>query len=279
MTMHIVNGTLVNDSGLLISARDIGFLRGYGVFDFLITYQGGKPFHLMNHIDRLRNSASSLGIEIPYSQQEIADWANTALKMNEDGNEKAIRMVVTGGIGPDSITPSESHPTILIMIEPLVPFPTVCYEEGAGIMIAEFTRYLPEAKSLNYIEGVKRMQEARRQNYIEVVYHNSKQVFEGATSNIFACIDGCLYTPKTNILKGITRKIVLASLKLPFAVEEKDFSLAELMKASEVFLSASNKEIMPITRINKTPVGDGKVGRFTKETMIRFREYTSSESW
>ncbi len=141
------------------------------------------------------------------------------------------------------------------------------------------TRYAPEAKSNNYIEGVKQAQVAQKTEAIEAVYCSDEQVFEGSSSNIFALIDGKLLTPRSNVLSGITRGVLLEILKLDVPVEMADFPVKQLLAAKEVFLSGSNKEILPITKIDGNYVGDGRVGNITKEVMKQFKEYTLSDRW
>jgi len=258
--MHILNGQLVAESQLLVSARDIGLLRGYGVFDFLITYHGGRPFHLADHVDRLYRSAATLHIDLPWPRSAVMDWTLSALAANgRQPAEHQIRILATGGVGPDAITASTDRPTLIVFIDPHRPYPARLYDEGAGVITADYTRHWPAAKSLNYIEGVMRVAEARRREAIEVVYHDGRRVFEGATSNIFALIDGRLCTPATQILAGITRKVILNNLDLADRVQVVDFAPTALRQATEVFLTASNKEIMPIVRIDDQVVGSGRV--------------------
>ncbi|PIR61916.1 MAG: amino acid aminotransferase [Candidatus Pacebacteria bacterium CG_4_10_14_0_8_um_filter_43_12] len=278
-TLHHLNGRLVPESEMKISAFDIGLLRGFAVFDFLITYPDSQPFRLRDHIDRLYNSAKLIELGIPWSKEAMDGWVREALTANHNGQEKTIRIVVSGGVGSDSVTPNDEHPTSLIFIHPNHPYPQEMYKEGAGITTVKHARAIPGAKSNNYIEGVRRIREARAQGAVEPVYYDDEQVFEGATSNVFAVIEGKLYTPNRNILPGITRKVLLEILDLNEAVEVGDFPVEKLREATEVFLTASNKEVMPVTVIDGQPVGNGQVGRVTREVMNQFRAYTESDIW
>lgn len=277
--VHLLNGNLTQEAQMAISARDIGLLRGYAVFDFLITYPHHRPFRLWDHIGRLYNSAGLIGLDVPFRPVTMRDWVFAALHANSSGFEKAIRIVLTGGVGPDSVTPSSDNPTTIIFIDKHTPYPDEYYEKGVGIIMVDHTRYVPGAKTNNYIEGVRQIQKARSLGAIEPVYYDKTQVFEGATCNIFALIDGKVRTPRTNILPGITRKVLLENLDLTEAIEVEDFNLNKLLKAKEVFLTASNKEVMPVTRMNNITVGDGNVGKITKEIMRQFRKYTKTGDW
>ncbi|MDP2648525.1 MAG: aminotransferase class IV [bacterium] len=275
--VHFLNGELVSEGALKVSVRDLGFARGYAVFDFLITYPTHRPFMLGRHIDRLFNSAALIGLALPWSKEDIHGFVMQTLSANSGGGEKAIKITLSGGIS-SSLAP-ENDPTIVIVVDPKHDFPAAYYEKGVGIITEKFTRYIPSAKSNNYIEGVRQMLRAEKAGAVEPVYYDDTQVFEGATCNVFALIGGKLLTPKTNILRGITRGVLLSVLELGVPVEEADFSIDALRAADEVFLTASNKEVMPVTAIDGTPVGSGKVGEAAKEAMRQFREYTLSDEW
>ena len=111
MDIYYVDGKFVNEDEAFISAKDMSILRGYGVFDFLRTYSG-KPFHLEDHIIRLENSAALVGVHIPCPRDEIADIVMQTLSRNNH-EESNIRLVVTGGVSPDSVTPQDTSKLIV----------------------------------------------------------------------------------------------------------------------------------------------------------------------
>jgi branched-chain amino acid aminotransferase len=268
----------VEERDLMVSVRDLGFARGYAVFDFLITYPSRRPFMLAKHIDRLFNSAHLIGLSMPWSKEEIGGWVTQTLTANQAEGEKQIKIMVSGGIS-DSLLPSSKAPTIAIIVDPRHFLPREYYEHGAGILMDKYTRDTPGAKTNNYIEGVKEAQKAQRINAIEAVYYDDHKVFEASSSNIFALIGGRLLTPKSDVLPGITRDVLMEILKIDIPVALADFKLEELLAAEEVFLTASNKEVLPITKIDGKDVGAGKVGAVTKEVMRQFKEFTLSDRW
>ena len=274
---HFLNGKFVSEEQFIISPRDVGFSRGYAVFDFLKTYPHHRPFKLKEHIDRLFNSAHLIGLKMPWSKEQVQKWVLETLKANNTDEEKFIKIFVSGGIS-NTMLPSE-NPTIAILIDPTVQYPKEQYEKGIGVITVKHERYNPAAKSNNYIEGVKQTQQAQTIGAVEPVYYSDTQVFEGSNSNIFAAISGKLLTPKTNILAGITRTVLMEILKLDIPLEVKDFTLDDLLHAEEAFLTGSGKEITPITSVDGKPLGNGTVGATTKEVMKQFREYTLSDLW
>lgn len=275
--IHFLNGKLVPEEELSISPRDIGFSRGYAVFDFLKTYPHHHPFKLQEHIDRLFKSATLIGLEIPWDKDQVKGWVMETLDANKSDDEKFIKILISGGIS-NTMLPGNT-PTIIILIDSATQYPKERYEKGIGITTVKHERYNPEAKSNNYIEGVKQAQKAKKIEAEEPLYYSDKQVFEGSNSNIFALIDGKLLTPTGGILEGITRNVLLEILKLEVPFEVRNFSLNELLEANEAFFTGSGKEITPITSIDGEPLGDGKVGYITKEVMRQYQEYTSSNLW
>lgn len=274
--VHFLNGKLVTEKELLVSARDLGFTRGYAVFDFLITYHH-KPFKLSEHIDRLLHSAKLIGLKVPWSKKQIMQWVQEVLDANKSNEEKAIKIIVSGGVSNTMyMSPT---PTILIIVDPHHQTSQQELEKGVNVMTVKHTRYSPEAKTNNYIEAVKMHQHGAKMKAEELFYYDDKQVFEGARSNIFALIDGKLLTPKSNRLAGITRAVLLDILKLDVQVVEKDFTLKKLLSAEEIFFTGSGKEVVPVTKIDGKKVGNGKVGKITKEVLHQFREYTLSGKW
>ena len=276
--VHFLNGTFVAGTEPVVSIHDLGFARGYAVFDFLITYPHHRPFMLQEHVSRLFRSAKMIDLIPLWTERQVCDWILETLAKNENAEEKTVKIVMTGGISHAFDFKSEG-PTIAIIVEPRVPLPPELYQIGFNIMTVEHERYIPEAKTNNYIEAVRQLRVAGEKDAHDIVYYNSSQVFEASRSNIFALIDGELRTTKTNILSGITKEVLLKILKLPVPVVEKDFSLQELQGADEVFLTASNLEIMPVTKINGNPVGAGIPGPLTLEAMKQFEAHTTSGNW
>jgi branched-chain amino acid aminotransferase len=268
MDVYFIDGEFVKADEAAISVNDLAVLRGYGVFDFLRTYNG-KPFCLEAHIERLLASAQLIGLAVPWSSEEICDIVMETLSHNQH-EESNIRILVTGGGSEDMITP-ENRPRLLVLVTPVIKFPGWWYTKGVKVVTTPVERYIPEAKSINYIPGIVALAEASRQDAIEAIYIDHQgRVLEGTTSNYFAVIDGHLITPGAGILKGITRKIILQLTQDEFHPQLRNISLDELKKSDEVFLTSSNKEVAPVVRIDDTVIGDGKPGEQTQKIMQIF---------
>lgn len=271
--VHFLNGKFVGEEELLISPRDLGYTRGYAVFDFLRTYNG-KPFYLKDHIERLLNSAKLIDLHINYTGQEIEKMVLEALARNNNGAEKAIKIITSGGVS--SKMTQTSTPTFMIWIDDLSPAPKEYYENGVGIMTVKYQRYNPIAKTNNYIEGVKQTQNAESIGALEPVYWDEAGLYESSNSNIFIIKEGKIYTPNAGILLGITRKVLLQILKAEFEIIEKNLYLEDLLSADEAFLTGSAKEILPIVKIDGKNLGAGIVGENTKKILKIWKNYTKN---
>lgn len=273
MDIYYIDGEFVTAEESTITVNDMALLRGYGVFDFMRTY-GGKPFYLDGHVKRLIRSATLIGLTTPWSEQEIFDITMETLKRNNH-EESNVRIVITGGVSPDSITP-QGHPSLLVMVTPLHALPETWYTQGVKVITSHLERFIPDAKTTNYIPGIMALENAKKQNAIESIYVDRHgNLLEGTTTNFWAFIDNKLVTPATGMLPGITRKVVLELADTEVEVEMRDIKKDEIRIMDEAFLTASNKEIVPVTEIDCVTIGDGKPGKHTRKLTQLFKEFTT----
>lgn len=263
-----LNGKIVPTNEAFVSIFDTGILRGYGVYDGATVFKK-NIFRFEDHLKRLENSAALIGLKVPLSPEEIKSTMQELVSKN-NYNRTNLRTILTGGDAIDGIFPTPNKPTFFIVSEEWQALPQNLYTEGAKLITHEHERYLPEAKTTNYIEAVKLQPLRKSSGAIEILFVNNGQVLECATSNVFAFIGDVLVTPYRNILGGITRKVVLEIAQGHFKTEERDLSVSELFDADEVFITSSYKDIVPIVTIDDKSVGQGKVGEKTKDLIALF---------
>lgn len=139
-------------------------------------------------------------------------------------------------------------------------------------------RELPEYKTSNYIRATNLQNWRKEEKAIEVLFVYDGEILECATSNIFIIKNKTLITPNENILKGITRKVVLELADGKYKIEERPVGEDELKTSDEIFITSSFKDIVPIVKVDDFEVGNGKVGEITKDLMARFKEYIANLS-
>lgn len=258
MSIYYVDGQYVPAEEAVIPVDDLSIMRGVGVFDFMRTF-GGRPHSLKKHVARLENSAHEIGLELPWTQDDIIAIVNATLEKNQLP-EANIRIVITGGSSPDFITP-QGKPRLLVLVTPISPPPAEWYENGVKIITVCSRRNLPEAKSIDYIRATIALREAKKAGAVEAVYlDRERRVLEGTTSNIFAIVDGVLVTPGNNILPGITRKAVLDISRTMMESRVSGLSLESLCKAEEVFITGSGKGLVPVVQVDEHTIGSGRPG-------------------
>ena len=277
MDIYYIDGQFVDEDKAFISAKDIVILRGFGVFDSLITYNK-RPFKLKEHVERLQNSAKHIGLEIEPGKEEICRITEETIKRNTHHDESKIRIVYTGGIRSDGVTP-DGNGSLIVMVTPRRKLPDQWYTDGAKIITVDIERTLPRAKSTTYLSAIYALGQARRQNAIESVYvDRHDRVLEGTTTNFFMFRDNKLITAGKDILHGITRSVILELADGKYKVEVRNIDKKEIASADEIFITASNKEVVPITKVNDLTIGNGRPGPQTQRLMQLFRDYTTAFS-
>ncbi len=257
-----VNGNMVRAAEANLKVSDLAILRGYGVFDFFLV-RGGAPMYLDDYVARFQHSAGLLYLELPMSEVELKEHILALVEANNLSNA-AIRLVLTGGYAEDGYTPNA--PNLLIMEHPMPTYKNDIMTTGVKVMLHEHTRELPEAKTINYLTGIRLAGAMKQQGAMEILYYDQQGVREGVRSNFFiVTTDGTIVTPKDNILAGITRKNILTLARQHFKVEERNIALEELLSAKEVFLTSTTKGAMPVVQIDNQRIGDGKPGQYTRQ--------------
>ncbi|MEI6327107.1 MAG: aminotransferase class IV [Candidatus Roizmanbacteria bacterium] len=273
-TIHFLNGKFVPETELLISPRDLGYMRGYAVADFIVTHNH-HVIKLRDHVQRLFRSAQVIGLHIPWTTQQLEDWIRETIKRNDVESEITLKTIISGGVSK-SLTQAET-PTIVIIVDRYRPHPSEYYEKGVKAITVDFQRSYPAAKHTNYIEAIRQRAKMDKNDVTDIIYHEHSRVTEGAGNNIFAVIHNILVTTKTNIIEGITRNILLEILHLPIPIEVRDISLAELATATEVFLTGSGRGVIGVVKIDDNTVGNGIVGPITREVAKQYDEYMQAQ--
>ncbi|MCP3871658.1 MAG: branched-chain amino acid aminotransferase [Desulfobacteraceae bacterium] len=273
MKIYYVDGKFIPSDQAMIPVSDLAVLRGYGVCDIMRTYKG-KPYFLNEHINRLDNSAKEIGLALPWSPKKMMDIVLETLKRNQLVDEVNIRIVITGGSSSDFFYP-QGHPRLIILITDMKKLPDIWYEKGVKVITHLSERTLPDAKVTSYIPAAMALKKAKKKDAIESIYINRKmEVLEGTTSNLFAFFNSTLVTPKDGVLKGITRQAILSISNSLFKIEERVIKLEQLLKADEVFISGTNKCVVPVVQIDDTKISTGTPGKNTQKIIEALERHT-----
>lgn len=266
------NGQIMPTAQIGLGVTDLGLLRGYGLFDYLRTYNG-SPFQWDLYWARLENSARQMHLALPMSQTEAYATVLDLISRSREGSEDvAIRFVMTGGYSPDSITLAD--PNFMILIEEVRPMPESQFAQGIRIILDEYVRDMAEVKSTDYKRVILKAGDIKAAGASDLLYHKNGEISELSRSNFFLIRGNRLITPDRYILHGVTRKTIMHLAKDGFEVEERPVLLSELYEADEAFTTSTLKMALPIVQIGELAIGDGTPGPKTALLRQRFKAFT-----
>lgn len=261
MTKIHLNGRLLDTSEARIDPADRGLLLADGLFETLRAY-GGRAFCLEAHLARLAAGATLLGLIAPPTAETAAAVRET-LAAN-DLTEASIRITLTRGAGPRGLLPpAETTPTLMIAAHPLPPaLPHVMSASLASVRRNEHSP-LAQLKSLAYLDNILALREAAAAGCDEAILLNTAgRIAGGSRSNLFLVLDGVVTTPPPSegLLPGIARQTVLdLAAGEGFPAREATLNLADLLRASEAFVTNSLLEVVPLMRLQDRALPEGPV--------------------
>jgi branched-chain amino acid aminotransferase len=265
--MFFVDGELCPASEATVSVQDRGFKYGDAAFETLRAY-GGEPFAWERHFERLTRTCDLLGFDHGFDSSGLGSAVDETLAAN-DFSEAYVRLSVTRGSHGGKLTPpSNPEPTVVITVSELPRGGhkgTDVWDKSAHTEIVDTVRIPDEsipsaAKTHNYLQGILARLETDADEALLV--DSEGFLTEGATSNLFFCVDGTLVTPSLDgpILPGITRAIILELAdELGIPVETGRYTPEDLRQADEAFLTNSTWEVRPISRVGDTQFGGGPI--------------------
>lgn len=271
-----VNGDVLDPTTASIPVSDIGFIRGYGVFE-VIRGLGGKCFRLGPHLDRLERSASMLGIELP-DRESIASWARRAAATHSD-HDAIIRLLVSAG--DDAFTgdarvvvTSELYPTPKSELT-LLPVVAPWHSDGASWELLG-------AKTLSYGNNFGAARAAQLEGFSDaLLIGRSGRILEGPTFTIGWVIEEggrTVYeTPAMTlgILDSITRQLAFDSAAdADLEIREVEVGLERLDEASEFFALSTLRDTLPVVAVGERTFAKGPATAALRQAM---QERTISE--
>ena len=259
-----------------VSVLDRGFLFGDGIYEVIPAYSG-RLFRLTEHLERLEQSLAGIRLENPHTREQ---WEGILTPLLDANFDQYIYLQVTRGYAAkrDHAFPEKIQPTVFAMCSNIVPFEG--RNTGVKAISLDDSRWeLCNIKATTLLANILLRQQAVEQECAEAILVKDGYVTEGAASNIFAVIDGLLITPPkgSTILPGITRDVILEIAEknnMPYA--EEIISLDALKTASEIWLTSSTREIIPVVELDSEKIADGKPGPVWQRMNQLFQAYKHS---
>jgi branched-chain amino acid aminotransferase len=281
-----IDGAFCPISEAKISILDMGMTRSDCTYDVVGVWDG-RFFRLDDHLDRFLRSVARLRLDIGMSRDELESVLHECV--SRAGLQRSyVSMTCTRGrpaVGSRDLRTCRNNLYCFA-----VPYIWVSPEEqqvvGASMWISDTPRIPPESvdptvKNYHWLDLDMAQFEAYEHDAQMVVLRDlGGAITEGPGYNIFALVDGRWLTPATGTLLGITRQTLLdLCAESGPRGEQGRLTADDLLRAEEVLTCTTAGGVMPVTRLNGHPIGDGRVGPHTTDLRDRYWQRHTDPAW
>ena len=290
-----LNGRMVRSDRARIAHDDAGFQHAVGLFETMAA-RHGRVFRLEAHLARLIRSADELGIAARPDAAQLRGAVERTIEHNRL-EQARVRLTVTAGRLSllQSTVRKPPPPTSLVVTTPPTPYDPSRFEQGITVTVtpAAANPFDPTCghKTLAYWHRLHSLRQAAEVGADESIWlTTSNHLASGAVSNVFLARDGKLQTPiahgeeiagalRSPVLPGITRAALIdIAESMNIGVERRTLDINQLLEADEIFLTNSSWHLLPVTRVEKKTVGDGKPGEMCRRLRSALLELIEQET-
>lgn len=270
-----------------IPLLDTGFTRSDSTYD-VVSVWNGRFFRLDDHLDRFEQSVRLGNFSPPLDRAGVRAALFECVR-RAGLREAYVEMIVTRGVPPAGVRDPRQFENRFYAFA--IPYVWILrpehFETGVSMVIARNTRRIapssvdPRMKNFHWGDLTRGLFEAYERGASNTILLNDAgEVTEGPGFNLFALCDGELWTPASGVLEGITRRTVIELAErtnLPCQV--RMFEAQRLQTAEELFITSTAGGIMPVTRLEGRPVGDGRPGPLTRQINERYWQAHDDPAW
>jgi D-alanine transaminase len=273
-----IEGEILPLAEAKVSFWDHGYFYGYAVYEACKAFNG-RIYALTEHMARLERSLQALGIRPAQSPDELVH--SLELMATRSGYaETLLYLQISKGKGPRGAVLPDPRPVVTMFAIEMRSLPEDIWQKGGAAITLPDERWAhPHIKTTNLLPNILAKEKADALGAAEAIFYKkhplsaqsaelSEVITEAASSNVFAVLaDGRFVTAPLDgsILEGVTRLLILRRCQENnIELHECYFTLEELKKAREIFICSTGPEVMPITKLDGVPVGDGKPGEITR---------------
>lgn len=273
-----VKGQFVPLRQAQVSMLDRGYQFADGIYE-VVTLWNGRLVDEPEHLLRMERSLDALEIPMPMSARAIQIRIRELLRLHRLKNGLVYMQITRGEAMRNHLVTGIMTPVFTMCLLP-ARFPTLQEKtQGVRVITAPDQRWLRcDIKSIALLPNMLTRMASHRAKAKEAWQINAAgHITEGSLSNAYIVrADGVIQTHPADyaILGGIRREMVLRIAKennMP--LEEKPFTLTDVAKASEAFMSSASSFVLPITKVDEMSIGDGKVGPVTQQLMALYEAH------
>jgi len=231
-------------------------------------------FRVKDHYERMLKSCRILKISLPYSVDELCQFTVKLVEKSGYREDVYIRPLAYKSSEVVGVRLHDLEDDFLIVVVTLPAY--LDADAGVRCCTSSWRRVddtmIPARGKIAgiYVNSALAKTEANEHGFDEAILLNHDgHVSEGSGENIFFVLEGKLVTPPSsdNILLGVSRDTVIQLARNELGIEtlEESVDRTELYLADEVFFTGTAAHVSPVLEIDHRPVGDGKIGKVTKE--------------
>lgn len=281
-----LNGQYIPQSSLRIAATDAGFVQGTAVAEQLRTFNG-RLFRFDDHLARLEHSLEVVGVEPGFSRTVLAGvgrhLASTNHRLLAAGDDLGLSIFVTPGAYPSYGPPESDGPTVALHTYPLpFRFWVEKYRRGQSLVTTDYRQVPPQCwpatlkcrSRMHYYLADR--QAARTEPGARALLLDIQGfVAEASTANVilFNEQEGLVSPPSDQVLQGISlSEVVELSRQAGLPFFHRELRPEEVADADEVLLSSTPFCLLPVTRFNGRPIGQGVPGATFRKLLALWNE-------
>ena len=243
-----------------------------GVYSALRTFGHNKFLDLEEHLARTRRSMNLLGWDYVWDENRLRHAIHTAATAFPAENAR-VRFDILSAAASEKLG-CESRELLALM--PFKPIPANFYAQGVGVYATRaLSRKRPLAKTADFAEQRKIFPVGVEQNaYERLIVNSAGDILEGTMTNFWAVRAGVVWTAGTDVLEGVTRKIILSLLvELGIPVRLDPYPLVELGTLDEAAISGSSRALLPVVAIDGQVVGSGRPGPICRRILVAYNDF------
>lgn len=278
----MVNGIIVEREEARISPFDRGFMFGDGVFEITPVYNG-RPLDAEKHMENLFRNVIQLRIPVVNTVAELAELLEDFASYTElqDGE---IYTQITRGAGPYELDfPEQCRPQMIMQIVP-VDRQALAARRAEGVNLMTVPDERQEARRfnvLNRLDEIMAKHTASVGRCYDALFVKDDRITETTDSAFLLVKDEMLWTaPDKEVHENLTRNLIrdVLAKELDMQVIQKSFTKEFALKAEEAFLCGPRCEILPVTKLDRRAIGDGKPGAVTRKLQQALEDYIRAET-